>query len=102
MGQLQASTFQALAALSGKVLVQSAAVKAVKTKSIAVTKSKPKKAQTLVSDPNTQLGPLPQTTTTNSSGMALTVRIEINLPVADDQAVYDRIFKSIKDNLMNG
>ena len=102
VGQLQASTFQALAALSGKVLVQSAAVKAVKTKSIAVTKSKPKKAQTLVSDPNTQLGPLPQTTTTNSSGMALTVRIEINLPVADDQAVYDRIFKSIKDNLMNG
>ncbi len=32
----------------------------------------------------------------------LTVRIEINLPVANDQETYDRIFKSIRENLLNG
>lgn len=34
-----------------------------------------------------------------TSGPALSVRIEINLPIADNQEVYDRIFKSIKENL---
>ena len=31
----------------------------------------------------------------------LTVRIEINLPASGDQETYDRIFKSIRDNLLN-
>jgi hypothetical protein len=31
----------------------------------------------------------------------LTVRIEVNLPAEGDQATYDRIFKSIKENLLN-
>jgi hypothetical protein len=35
------------------------------------------------------------------NGTSLTVRIEINLPVAEDQAVYDRIFKSIRANLID-
>ncbi|MEO8572570.1 MAG: hypothetical protein ABI481_01265 [Pyrinomonadaceae bacterium] len=32
----------------------------------------------------------------------LSVRIEINLPAQGDQETYDRIFKSIKENLLNG
>ena len=36
------------------------------------------------------------------NGVALTVRIEINLPAAGDQDTYDRIFKSIRENLLRG
>jgi hypothetical protein len=32
----------------------------------------------------------------------LTVRIEINLPSSGDQDTYDKIFKSIRENLING
>jgi hypothetical protein len=35
------------------------------------------------------------------AGMALTVRIEINLPAGGDQSTYDCIFKSIRENLLN-
>jgi len=34
--------------------------------------------------------------------VGLTVRIEINLPAEGNQETYDRIFKSIKENLLNG
>lgn len=33
--------------------------------------------------------------------MALTVRIEINLPAGGSQETYDNIFKSIRANLIN-
>ena len=33
-----------------------------------------------------------------TEGMALTVRIEINLPAGVDQKTYDSIFKSIREN----
>jgi len=35
-----------------------------------------------------------------SEAVALTVRVEINLPIADDQEVYNRIFKSIRENFL--
>jgi hypothetical protein len=34
--------------------------------------------------------------------VGLTVRIEINLPATGDQDTYDKIFKSIRENLLNG
>lgn len=37
-----------------------------------------------------------------ASNLGLTVRIEINLPAQGDQETYDRIFQSIKKNLLNG
>jgi len=37
-----------------------------------------------------------------SRDFALTVRVEINLPAEGDQETYDRIFKSIRENLLNG
>jgi hypothetical protein len=36
------------------------------------------------------------------SDVGLTVRIEVNLPSDGDQETYDRIFKSIRENLLNG
>jgi hypothetical protein len=33
--------------------------------------------------------------------VGLTVRIEVNLPPAADQETYDRIFRSIRENLLN-
>lgn len=33
--------------------------------------------------------------------VGLTVRIEVNLPPAGDQETYDRIFRSIRENLLN-
>jgi len=33
--------------------------------------------------------------------VGLTVRVEINLPPDGDQATYDRIFRSIRENLLN-
>jgi hypothetical protein len=34
--------------------------------------------------------------------LGLTVRVEINLPTTADQETYDKIFKSIRENLLNG
>jgi hypothetical protein len=36
------------------------------------------------------------------NNVGLTVRIEVNLPSDGDQETYDRIFKSIRENLLNG
>jgi hypothetical protein len=40
--------------------------------------------------------------TSTSANFGLTVRVEINLPSDGDQETYDRIFRSIKENLLNG
>ena len=39
---------------------------------------------------------------TGKRDLGLTVRIEINLPATGDQETYDKIFKSIRENLLNG
>jgi hypothetical protein len=36
-----------------------------------------------------------------TNNLGLTVRIEINLPAGGDQDTYDRIFKSIRENLLS-
>ena len=108
VGKKQAATFQALGMLSGKV------DGAVRTPSIPKTKavdiSAPKRAvssartKTAPQQPKIdppQLAPLANPVA-QSSAMALTVRVEINLPAGGDQETYDRIFKSIRENLLNG
>jgi hypothetical protein len=44
----------------------------------------------------------PQPGTGRGREVGLTVRIEVNLPAAADQETYDRIFRSIRENLLNG
>ncbi|MCL4258893.1 MAG: DUF5343 domain-containing protein [Anaerolineales bacterium] len=92
----QAVTFQILARLAGHgevpevtssshVVAKPAGKKAVaKKKAIAIAKT------------------TPETPKPSNSNLGLTVRIEINLPADGDQETYDRIFKSIKSNLLNG
>lgn len=110
VGQRQASTFQALAALAGKADGAPRMVTA-KTRKPEATVAKAIPKRRVETPRNTTVptvaahetrpspaAPLGQT----STGMALTVRVEINLPAGGDQETYDRIFKSIRENLLNG
>ena len=94
IGSRQAGTFQTLAALAGhQELSQPRERKAPKAGNSEkpATKIKKETAKATESD-------LPP----KQSGVGLTVRIEVNLPAGGDQETYDRIFKSIRQNLLNG
>jgi hypothetical protein len=115
VGKRQASTFIALANIAGK-----------SHGSATVTNAKPKKSDAprvtnvpaktkKLGQPSTVDVVLPVTQisdadiitakkgqTDQNHAMALTVRVEINLPAGGDQDTYDRIFKSIRANLLNG
>lgn len=108
VGKRQASTFQAIAGLCGFGDLP-------KEKAQITPKPKPPKLApenksiskvTLPSGQNTLTETVPEVDknsdkmTTLKRDASLTVRIEINLPVTDDQSVYDKIFKSIKENLL--
>lgn len=103
IGRRQAGTFLALAALAGhgEVPSESSKPKAAANKAKPpATKTAKKKLETVVNtQPNHNSGG-------GGSGnlkrdMALTVRIEINLPAGGTQETYDAIFKSIKANLID-
>ena len=107
VGKKQAATFQALGLLSGKVdgnvrtptpkpktSDTSAPTRAVRSKTAKAT---PQLPEVEIPLPIQSAPPVAQ-----SSAMALTVRVEINLPAGGDQETYDRIFKSIRENLLNG
>jgi hypothetical protein len=99
VGRRQASTFQALAGLAGHGEAPAAA-KPRATKEPKPKNNKPPKQTTAAS---TQ--PLAATLSTVNNpqqrDFGLTVRIEVNLPPAADQETYDRIFRSIRENLLN-
>lgn len=107
VGTRQANTFRSLAKLSGKVTGDA---DPATPKSKASVKAKPatKKPAPAVAAPAPAAhtpAPAPAPAAGNGqhpSGMALTVRVEINLPPGGDQATYDAIFKSIRENLLNG
>ena len=99
VGQRQAGTFQALAALCGYAEVP--APKSSPTARRSDAKTKPKKEAKAPKSVAQELGLAEEGDRKSSRDMGLTVRIEINLPVAADQETYDRIFKSIRENLLN-
>lgn len=109
VGQRQASTFQALAALGGKCERAARVVSSNATRSeiagLKTSKSKPAKAAVSKTRP-VEIEPLlsvpPARHESGPSGMALTVRVEINLPSGGDKDTYDLIFRSIRENLLNG
>jgi hypothetical protein len=102
----QAIAFETLASLSGHgALVQpktskpKAAIKSVPAKKkTAIQKSGPESETQTGSSGNGSV----QLSNVGNNGVGLTVRIEINLPAQGDQETYDRIFQSIKQNLLNG
>jgi hypothetical protein len=100
-GERQARTFVALCELSGKRTGHPTAAAAPKTKA---TTSKPKasKPAPLKATPTAAIQmPMQNPPTSVGGGLSLTVRIEVNLPASADQTVYDSIFKSIRENLID-
>lgn len=99
VGKKQAQTFQALAGLSGHgdlpepkfINPKTQVTIKKKTDSIGTTHSKQKTDQQNNSNQRAN----------QKRELGLTVRIEINLPADGDQNTYDRIFKSIRENLLN-
>ncbi|OOG62228.1 hypothetical protein B0E46_13340 [Rhodanobacter sp. B04] len=110
VGRRQASTFQTLATIAGKLDGQLPKPATAKTKKADAVATKKQTAKSTTTKPNIPTGTSPPAsretgTGTGGSGsgdMALTVRIEINLPAGGDRETYDNIFKSIRENLLNG
>jgi Family of unknown function (DUF5343) len=97
VGRRQASTFQALASLSGHGEIATPAKQSPKPK-----EPKPKVTKAKVDTP--KMSPDPEGLSLGDKlhrDVGLTVRIEVNLPAAADQETYDRIFRSIRENLLN-
>ena len=95
VGQRQASAFQALAALSGHGDAPAPKPTSVKATAGEKKKSAPDKSKKPLEIPSGKPG-------SGGNNIGMTVRIEINLPAAADQETYDKIFKSIRENLLRG
>lgn len=108
VGTRQAGTFKALAAYSGHAdLATSEKAKSSKRDSKPSSPKKPKSSSKGAVEPilpniQTRAGTNAATPDTGNRNLGLTVRIEINLPATGDQETYDKIFKSIRENLLNG
>jgi hypothetical protein len=101
VGHRQANTFQTLASLSGHAEVPvpkpSKPVRRLDKKP-AEKQSKKVLLQKKPQVDDVHFVSMPS----DVKPLSLTVRIEINLPVSSDQETYDRIFKSIRENLISG
>lgn len=98
VGARQASTFQLLARLSGHGESSGAKPRKSNAKRMAVagaSKRKTAPASHATQQPT-------EASISLADKVGLTVRIEINLPAVDDQDTYDKIFKSVRENLLNG
>lgn len=94
-GGRQASTFLTLAELAGCEVSQSSASRKTSAKPSPKTKAKPKQ-------PGTKTPPaMPPKVEPLTSPVQFAIRIEMNLPVTDDQKVYDALFKSMRENLID-
>jgi len=99
VGKRQASTFEVLAEKAGMREGGTSGTlgdnnsKSKSTRKVAAEKTSPPKRT--VSKPANTGGGRPK-------DMGLTVRVEVNLPAEGDQATYDRIFKSIRQHLIDG
>jgi len=94
IGKRQASTFRVFAAVSGHGEVP--AKRASKSKASPSATKSPKEKKTV-----TKVEKKPKIGTTEKD-IGLTVRVEINLPTDGSKETYDNIFKSIKENLIDG
>ena len=98
-GKRQANTFQTLAGLAGHGQAPT------EPKAKPNKESKPKEEKNKVPKPAPTPAPVidsrPADSRDGKRDVGLTVRIEVNLPPAGDQETYDRIFRSIRENLLN-
>jgi hypothetical protein len=103
VGTRQASTFRTLAAYAGQS-VATAPAPTGKPKPSSNGKPKGKVPAKPVASPSEERTPpedLGKKSALGERNVGLTVRIEINLPASGDQETYDKIFKSIRENLLN-
>ena len=104
VGTRQGNTFLTLSGLTGHSALPAVKARASKEKVRQKTEAVGKKAERgRRGEPAGRQG-APETLTGKQADrpFGLTVRIEVNLPASGDQAMYDRIFKSIRENLLNG
>jgi Family of unknown function (DUF5343) len=100
IGSRQAGVFMALSELAGHEAQPSTGNSKSKSASTASTKKAAKKPAPVVqAAAPTAKGGGDAVSMKAKSDMALTVRIEINLPAEGSKETYDAIFKSIKANL---
>lgn len=96
----QAIAFETLSALSGHGETPTARSYNKKEKSTSNREKKTNNSKSSTSK-SSKTVPKVETLRRPPKDVGLTVRIEINLPAQGDQETYDRIFKSIKANLLN-
>lgn len=94
VGKHQAKTFSVLAGLCGH-----GEPPKVKGGNGAKAKREPAKKAQRSRAP--QVDPAPDVKMIESARVGLTVRIEVNLPAEGNQETYDRIFRSIRENLID-
>jgi hypothetical protein len=97
VGRRQASTFQALAGLAGHGETPAAQKPSTNQKEVKQKSAKPKTDRPA----SKATDEVPPNGNSQQRDVGLTVRIEVNLPPAGDQETYDRIFRSIRENLLN-
>lgn len=107
VGRRQAATFQTLATLAGKLEGQLPKASTTRAKKADTTTARKRAIKATVTKPSAKpSGEQNAADTVGRRGlsgeMALTVRVEINLPADGDKQTYDNIFKSIRENLLNG
>jgi len=96
----QAIAFETLSALSGHG--ETPTTKAGKSKVAAKKKVSTKKKDSKREEKDEKKEKKVVVGNIGENDIGLTVRIEINLPAQGDQETYDRIFQSIRKNLLNG
>jgi hypothetical protein len=100
IGTRQAGVFQTLRSLTGREPL--AGAKAAGASKQTAKSSKPKTAKSEGTKSSTAFVDPPDALAgKKKKEMALTVRVEINLPAEASAETYDNIFKSIKANLLN-
>lgn len=96
VGRLQAQTFQLLLSFAGH-----GTIPAPTPPKPASSKPKAPKEPKLAKVKAAEVGNI-SAKEPEARDVGLTVRIEVNLPPDGDQETYDRIFRSIRENLLNG
>lgn len=101
VGNRQAGTFMTLAGLAGHAPPALVKASSPRRSSRNVRARDGKNAQNGRAEQKAETQGLSETKN-GPGGFTMAVRIEINLPVSDDQSVYDKIFRSIRANLIHG
>jgi hypothetical protein len=100
VGARQGATFKALAALAGHG--ETPTVRTSGARKARESKAPQSKSKTGTITPDHREQPSVLTKEVAAGQFGLTVRVEVNLPAEADQETYNKIFQSIRRNLIDG